>query len=171
MLEELHTAADSNVLWATTATFRRPNPQTQYKNPTQPTITGSRPRSCPYLTIARSTYNTDEEEPDSTELNLPVEDEVDPPTHAFAWIVSRRVSTKQSPHFKAFYRQRPLTITLDTGAETSMIKATVPRSLDITIDKSSQQALQANERTSYDLKTPHAPNLYGCKTTTIRRCL
>ena len=109
--------------------------------------------------------------PDSTELNLPVEDEVVPPTHSFAWIVSRRVSTKQSPHFKAFHRQRPLTITLETCAETSMIKATVPRSLDITIDKSSQQALQANERTSYYLTTPHAPNLYGLKTTTIRRCL
>ena len=37
-----------------------------------------------------------------------------------------------------------MTITLDTGAETSMIKATVARSLDITIDKSSQQALQAD---------------------------
>ena len=94
LLEELHTAADSNVLWAITARFRRPNPQTHYKNLTQPTITRSRPRSCPYLTRARSTYNTDEEEPDSTEFNLPVEDEVDPPTHAFSWIVSRRVSTK-----------------------------------------------------------------------------
>ena len=37
-----------------------------------------------------------------------------------------------------------MTITLDTGAETSMIKASVARSLDITIDKSSQQALQAD---------------------------
>ena len=91
-------------------------------------------------------------------------------THASAWIVLRRVSTKQSPHFKAFCRQRPLTITLVTGLETSIIKATVARSLDITIDKSSQQALQADERTSYDFTTSHAPNLYGLKTTTIRRC-
>ena len=35
-------------------------------------------------------------------------------------------------------------ITLDTGAETSMIKESVARSLDITIDKFSQQALQAD---------------------------
>ena len=59
---------------------------------------------------------------------------------------------------------------LDTGDENRMIKASVARSLDITIDKSSQQALQADERTSYDFTTSHAPNLYGLKTTTIRRC-
>ena len=103
--------------------FRRPNPQTQYKNPTQLTITRCRPRSCPfykqvgrndqhflskcpylapedrlYLTRTRSTYNTDEKEADSIELILPVEDEVNPPTHAFAWIISRRISTKYSHH-------------------------------------------------------------------------
>ena len=44
--------------------------------------------------------NIDEEEPDTTKLTLPVEDEVDPPTHPSTRIVSRRVSTKQSPHFK-----------------------------------------------------------------------
>ena len=47
LLEELHTAADSKVLRATIARLRRPNPRTQYKNPTQPTITSRCPRSCP----------------------------------------------------------------------------------------------------------------------------
>ena len=37
-----------------------------------------------------------------------------------------------------------MTIKLDTGAETSMINASVARSLHIIIDKSSQQALQAD---------------------------
>ena len=85
------------------------------------TITSSRPKSCPfykqvgrndqyflskctclppedrlYFTRARSTYITNEDEPDITEFTLPVEDKVDPPAHAFAWIVSRRVSTKYS---------------------------------------------------------------------------
>ena len=59
-------------------------------------------------------------------------------------IVSRRVSTKQSPHFNVFYCQHPLKLTFDTGAETSMIKASVARSIDASIVKSSQQALQAD---------------------------
>ena len=36
-------------------------------------------------TKARSTYNIDEEETDTMELTLPVEDEVDPPTHPPAY--------------------------------------------------------------------------------------
>ena len=35
------------------------------------------------------------------------------------------MSTKQSSHFKAFYKQYPVKITLDTGAEISKIKASV----------------------------------------------
>ena len=35
-------------------------------------------------------------------------------------LVSRRVSTKQSPHFKAFYKHYPIQLTLDTGAETTV---------------------------------------------------
>ena len=61
-----------------------------------------------------------------------------------ARIVSRRVSAKQSPHFSAFYRQHPLELTLDTGAETSMIKASVACTINATIVKTSQQALQAD---------------------------
>ena len=38
---------------------------------------------------------------------------------------TRLVSTKQSPQFKAFYRQYPVNITFDTGAEISMIKSSV----------------------------------------------
>ena len=60
-----------------------------------------------------------------------------------ARIVSRRVSTKQPPHFNTFYCQHPFKLTLDTGAETSMIKVFVC-SIDASIVKSSQQALQAD---------------------------
>ena len=58
--------------------------------------------------------------------------------------VSRRVSTKQSPHFKAFYKYHPLRLTLDTGAETSMIKSSVARSIGAPTNQSSQHALQAD---------------------------
>ena len=35
----------------------------------------------------------------------------------------RRVSTNKSPYFKAFHKNFPLQLTLDTGAEVSMIRA------------------------------------------------
>ena len=46
-------------------------------------------------------------------------------THNLRLISTRLVSTKQSPYFKAFYKQYPVKITLDTGAEISMVKAFV----------------------------------------------
>ena len=54
------------------------------------------------------------------------------------------VSTKQSPHFNAFYHHHSLKLTLDTGAETSMFKASVTHSITAPIAKTSQQALQAD---------------------------
>ena len=38
-------------------------------------------------------------------------------------ITSCRVSTEQSPYFKAFYYHNVIKVTLDTGAEVSMIRA------------------------------------------------
>ena len=43
------------------------------------------------------------------------------------------MSTKQSPHFKAFYKQYPVKITLDTSAEISMIKASVAQHIGTVI--------------------------------------
>ena len=53
-----------------------------------------------------------------------------------------RVNTKQSPFFKAFYRHHPICLTLDTGAETNMIRESVARSIGAKITKSSQLARQ-----------------------------
>ena len=52
------------------------------------------------------------------------------------------MSTKQSPHFKAFYKQYP--VYLDTGAEISMIKASVAQHIGTVIKKSNQSALHAD---------------------------
>ena len=54
------------------------------------------------------------------------------------------MSTKQSPHFTAFYKYHPLRLAFDIGAETSMIKSSVARSIDAPINQSSQQPLQAD---------------------------
>ena len=87
----------------------------------------------------------DVEDPDYMDYSPPLftaEDEHSSCTSARS--VSRRVSTKQSPHFKAFYKHYPVQLTLDTGAETSMIKSSLARSIGAPITKSSQQALQAD---------------------------
>ena len=57
---------------------------------------------------------------------------------------SRRVSTKQSPQMKVFYKQFPLQIILDSGAEISMIKTSVANYIGAPIQKSDQKALQAD---------------------------
>lgn len=58
-----------------------------------------------------------------------------------ARIVSRGVSNKQSPHFNAFYQHHSLKLTLETRTETSIIKASVARGIDVSTVKTSQQAL------------------------------
>ena len=57
---------------------------------------------------------------------------------------SRRVSTKQSPYLKVFHKHHPLHITLDSGAEISMIKHSVTSHIGASIKKSNQSALQAD---------------------------
>ena len=61
--------------------------------------------------------------------------------------ISCRVTNKQSPQLRAFFKQKPLTLTLDTGADTCMIKASVVRSLGLTIEKFFQKALPADGTT------------------------
>ena len=82
----------------------------------------------------------DDEDPDYMDYSPPLfkaEDEHSSFTSARS--VSRRVSTKRSPHFKAFYKHYPVQLTLDTGAQTSMIKSSPARSIGAPITKSSQQ--------------------------------
>ena len=57
---------------------------------------------------------------------------------------TRRVCTKRSPHLKVFYHHHALQLTLVTGAEISMIKASVARQIEASIHKTRQTALQAD---------------------------
>ena len=57
---------------------------------------------------------------------------------------SRRVQVKQSPFFNVFYSHHPLKITIDSGAETNMIRESVAKQIGAHITKSSQLALQAD---------------------------
>ena len=94
---------------------------------------------------SRLTSALDDEEADFAEYTpSPFLEEDEHTPCASARIVSCRVSTKQSRHFKAFYMHHPLRLTLDNGAETSMIKSSVARSIGAPIKQSSQRALQAD---------------------------
>ena len=64
-------------------------------------------------------------------------------THNLRVVSTSLVSTKQSSHFKAFYKQYLVKITLDTGAD-SMVKASVAQHIDTVIKKSNQSALRAD---------------------------
>ena len=99
-----------------------------------------------FLAKARlaSSFDDDDDPTDSDFFCPPKVEEFASSPHSSARVVSRRVSTKQSPHFNAFYHHHSLKLTLDTGAETSMIKASVARSIAAPIIKTSQQALQVD---------------------------
>ena len=87
----------------------------------------------------------DDEDPDCMDYSPPLskaEDEHSSFTSARS--VSRRVSTKQSPRFKAFGKHYPVQLTLDAGADISVIKSSLARFIGASITKSSQQAFQAD---------------------------
>ena len=170
LLEEINSNADAKILRSTASKFRQPPLRGSY-NRFQKASTKPQVKSCPlckqagrndrhflsqctylpaedraFLAKARlASCIDDEDDPTDSDFfcSPDVEDFASSP-HSSARVVSRRVSTKQSPNFNAFYRHHSLKLTLDTGAETSMIKASVARSIDAPIVKSSQQALQAD---------------------------
>ena len=53
----------------------------------------------------------------------------------------------QSPFLHAFYSHHPLRLTIDTGAETNMMRASLAWHIGAKVTKSSQTALQADGRT------------------------
>ena len=61
--------------------------------------------------------------------------------------VNRRVNVRSSPLFHTFYEHSPLAVTLDTGAETSMIKSSTAADIGCPIYPSSQVAFQADGKT------------------------
>jgi len=170
LLEEISNNADAKILRSTASKLRQPPARGPYNHFQKP---GTKPqvKSCPlckeaghndchflsqctylpaedraFLAKARlaSSLNDKDNSSDSDFFCPPeVEDFVSPP-HSSARVVSCHISTKQSPHFNAFSCHHSLKLTLDTGAETNMIKASVATSIDVPTVKTSQQALQAD---------------------------
>ena len=57
------------------------------------------------------------------------------------------VNVSQSPLLHAFYSHHPLRLTIDTGTETNMMRASLARHIGAKVTKSSQTALQDDGRT------------------------
>ena len=57
---------------------------------------------------------------------------------------AHRVSTQASPYLKVFHQHHSLHLTLDSGAETNMIKTRVAKEIGAIITKTQQSALQAD---------------------------
>ena len=163
LLDEIHTTTDAKIFRSTASQLRLPSVRAPYSTRQQP-ATKHQVRSCPlckqagrndrhflskcthlpaedraFLAKARLTCSFEEVDPDDSDfLCSPEAEDLLSPPQPSARIVSRRVSTKQSPHFHAFYQHHRLKLTLDTGAETSMIKSSVARSINAPIVKTSQ---------------------------------
>ena len=65
--------------------------------------------------------------------------------------VVHRVNVIQSPFLNVYYNHHPVRLTLDTGATTNMIKASVARDINLPIKPASQMARQADGVTPLDV--------------------
>ena len=106
---------------------------------------------CPFLPIedrqylSRAQQVVHDQDPLSDEHQSETEPEECYPSHdPRVKSVALRVSTKQSPHLKVFYNHHAINLTLDTGAETSMIKSSTANKIGAIIHKTKQTVLQAD---------------------------
>jgi len=157
LLEEISNNADAKILRSMASKLRQPPTRGPY-NHLQKAGTKPQVKSCPLCKqagrnhchfLSQCTYLPaedraflakahlassldDKDDPSDSDFFCPpeVEDFVSPP-HSSARVVSCHVSTKQSPHFNAFSCHHSLKLTLDTGAETNMLKPLSPLALTL----------------------------------------
>lgn len=61
--------------------------------------------------------------------------------------IHRRVTTCKSPVMQCFYRHIPISLCLDTGAESNLISEQIAKIMNLQYSKTDQGALQADEKT------------------------
>ena len=64
---------------------------------------------------------------------------------------ARRVNIIQSPYLKVYYKQHPVSLTIDTGATTNMIRACFATHIGLPVKSASQLARQADGVTPLDV--------------------
>ena len=165
LLDEVRAAVETKVLRSTTQTKPYPTRRNPPMQATRTPSSRKRPASCSlgkqtgrndqhflsrcpflppddrsYLSTARlilDSFDIDNNPVDYEPYEVPEYQDPLPAPTPTARISSRRFSSKLSPNLTAFYHQHPVKLTLDTGAVTSMIKASVARSLGIILRKTS----------------------------------
>ena len=166
LLEEIRSADDAKVLrTAFQQSSRNPNSRQPPTSQPRPTKSPTKccplckqagrqhqhyPSKCPYLPIEDKQYISHSrqvigEEPEEPSFDCEIQTTPkDSHSCRVKSSTTNRVSVKQSPHLKAFFDHHPLLLTLDTGAETSMMKSSIAKTIGATIQKTTQKALQAD---------------------------
>ena len=105
------------------------------------------PEDCQFMSRARQSVAAEEAtlEPDSDDFENDFTDQPCAPMETIP--TTRRVSTKQSPHMKAYYNHHVVHITVDSGAEISMIRASIADHIGVKVTETKQHALQADGST------------------------
>lgn len=98
-----------------------------------------------YLTKAWQIYGPTDDELSDEDKDLDEEDD----QFAVKWQHSfnRRVNIQCSPTMKVHFSHHPICLTLDSGAETNMIKAATAKYIGAIVEKISQTAVQADGET------------------------
>ncbi len=95
-----------------------------------------------YMSKARLILGREDESITESDVFPQTSDNDDPAPNCTS--STRRVNVKQSPSFRVYHNQYPLLLTLDSGAETNMIKASTANYIGAPISTSTQSALQAD---------------------------
>ena len=167
LLDTIQTNDDARVMRTMSSKFQ---PRFNSRSSTKPTcplcVASHRPSShflskCQFLpesdrkfiAKARLIGSLDEEEDHSTSPIEP-EEPIIKQVSAFTLAPSstRRVQVSLSPTIDMFYKSNRLTVTLDTGAETNMIRESVVRKIGAHIIKSNQLAFQADGKSPLHIK-------------------
>jgi len=111
-----------------------------------------------FLTRARLISTFDESTDQDQQEHLPVEDPTNPTmcNNVTAEYhndhVTARVHVHQSPTIPMFHQHHKVTLTFDSGAETSMLKQSIAERIGASIMPSSQSVLQADGCSPLDIK-------------------
>ena len=162
LLDSIQTNDDARVMRTMSSTFRPRTSNRPSSKPSCPLCSAAHRPSNHYLSkcqflpesdrkfIARARLigSLEDEECDSNSV-----DHEDSVVSAVTLTPStRRVQVSLSPTVDMYYKHNRLTVTLDTGAETNMIRESSVRKIGATIIKSNQLAFQADGKSPLNIK-------------------
>jgi len=164
LLNSIQANDDARVMRTMSSKFQ-PRPNKSFTKPTCPLCSASRRPSNHYLSKcqflpesdrkfiakARLIGSLEDHECDTNSID-PEESVINQVSAVTLTPSTRRVQVSLSPTVDMFYKHNRLTVTLDTGAETNMIRESSVRKIGATIIKSNQLAFQADGKSPLHIK-------------------